>query len=186
MSHPTAATDSDLFARIAHDDSLAFQQVFRQHYKRLVLVAMRYLTDRDQSENIVQQVFVKFWEQRKQLQVRSVEAYLLVSVRNSCHNEIKHMQTVRKYEHQPPDTPWEEPPELPDPHLMDKIYQAIEAMPEQRKKIFKMNRLDGMKYKEIAQALQLSPKTVEVQIGKALKHLRETLAYLKSSPYFEN
>lgn len=186
MISANQTTDSELFDRIANDDGNAFQQVFRNHYKHMVMVAVRYLNDKDLSENIVQQVFVKLWEQRKNLQIRSFEAYLLVSVRNSCHNEIKHMQAVRKYESLPQEIPWQEPPEMTDNTLIEKVYQAIEAMPEQRKKIFKMNRLDGMKYKEIAEALQLSPKTVEVQIGKALKYLRENLSHLKSSPYFEN
>lgn len=179
-------TDIELFARIANDDGDAFAQVFRQYYKRMVLVGMRFMSDRDLSENIVQQVFVKLWEQRKNLQIRSIEAYLLVAVRNSCHNEIKHLQAVRKYESLPPDVSWQEPLEMADTRLMDRVYQAIEEMPEQRRKIFKMNRIDGMKYKEIADALQLSPKTVEVQIGKALKYLRENLGHLKSSLYHQN
>lgn len=179
-------TDIELFARIANDDGDAFAQVFRQYYKRMVLVGMRFMCDRDLSENVVQQVFVKLWEQRKNLQIRSIEAYLLVAVRNSCHNEIKHLQAVRKYESIPSDVSWQEPLEMADTRLMDRVYQAIEEMPEQRRKIFKMNRIDGMKYKEIADALQLSPKTVEVQIGKALKYLRENLGHLKSSLYHQN
>ena len=182
----TPTSDSDLLLRISNDDEKAFGQIFHRHYKRMVMVARRYMTDLDLSENIVQQIFVKLWEQRKNLQINSFEAYLLVSVRNSCNNELKHQKTIRKYENQAIDEPWETDDVYPDNETLEKIYKVIEEMPPQRKKIFKMNRLEGMKYKEIAEALQLSPKTVEVQISKALKYLKENLSYLKLSIYHEN
>jgi RNA polymerase sigma-70 factor, ECF subfamily len=75
---------------------------------------------------------------------------------------------------------------FPDEVVMARINKAIEELPEQRRRIFTMNRVDGMRYKEIAQALNLSPKTVEVQIGKALKYLRESLAGLKNVVYYHN
>jgi RNA polymerase sigma-70 factor (ECF subfamily) len=129
---------------------------------------------------------VKLWDKRKELQIQSIKGYLMVAVRNQCHNELKHQQVDKKFQQSVHFEETDAEAEFPDEEVMSRIYAVIEQMPEQRRKIFKMNRLDGMKYKEIAAALHLSPKTVEVQIGHALKFLRENLSSLKTRIYHHN
>lgn len=176
------------FHRMKQGDQLAFKQIFDTYYRHLVLFAMRYLSDKDLSESVVQEVFVNLWEKREQLQIHSLQGYLVVAVRNRCQNEIKKKQVMHHYQtksnffhdlYQPE-------AEFPDDHIMQRIYSVIDEMPEQRKRIFKMNRIDGMRYKEIAEALNIAPKTVEIQIGHALKYLREHLKPLKNRVYHEN
>lgn len=174
------------FQRIAQGDEKAFKMLFDYYYKHLVIFAIRYIDDKDLSESIVQNVFVKLWEKRETLQIESVHAYLLTAVRNQCQNELKHQKIVRAYEKNFIPGEWMTETVYPDQEVMARINEVIDQMPEQRRKIFKMNRLDGMRYKEIADKLEISPKTVEVQIGKALKYLRDNLIQLKQQIYHHN
>jgi RNA polymerase sigma-70 factor (ECF subfamily) len=98
----------------------------------------------------------------------------MVAVRNGCFNELKrhrhHLSVEDQFNIEAPG----DGDDALDEDLMGRVTDAIDEMPPQRQKIFKMGRFDGLKYKEIASALGISPKTVEVQMGKALKTLRET------------
>ncbi|MDF3027042.1 MAG: hypothetical protein K0S23_1349 [Fluviicola sp.] len=152
--------------------------VFRDYYKPLVRYGNTFLKDSDETEDVVQQVFVSLWEKRTQLDIHtSIRAVLYKSVQNACLNKIKHLK-VR-------DTYAEEmmavavPEETSDPvqvnELNERIQQALESMPEQCGRIFKMSRFEQLRYQEIADQLGLSVKTVENQMGKALKIVREEL-----------
>ncbi len=170
--------ENELLEKIKVGDKYAFELVFRNYYPHLVLLGQKYLNDRDLSESIVQEVFVQMWEKRRTLQIRSLKGFLVVAVRNRCTNELKHQQVVRHYEkvHEETDVEWMS---FNENAYLNQINKVIDELPEQRRKIFKMSRLDGLKYKEIASKLNISPKTVEVQMGKALKYLREHLQPLK-------
>lgn len=170
--------DIDLLMRLREGDKLAFEIIFKRYYAPMVLFALNYLHDKDRSESIVQDVFVKFWEKRFALEVSSLQGYLVVSVRNRCHNELKRQGVVRSYEKsvEPDVAIW---PQYQDMQSVEQINRIIEELPPRRKIIFKMSRIEGLRYKEIAEKLTISPKTVEVQMGKALKYLREKLLPLK-------
>lgn len=165
--------EKEMIRLIARGDEQAFEELFRSVYARLVVYAVHYMGDRQEAENIVQMVFIKFWEKRRDLKIRSLNNYLTVAVRNACLNELRRQRPWYSVDEQfhLPDSQADE--ELPDEALLEHVREAIEQMPPQRRKIFKMGRFDGLKYKEIASALGISPKTVEVQMGKALKTLRE-------------
>jgi len=166
-------SEKEMIRLIARGDEQAFEELFRSVYARLVVYAAHYMGDRQEAENIVQMVFIKFWEKRRELKIRSLSNYLTVAVRNACLNELRRQKPRYSIDDQfnIPDSQAEE--ELPDETLLKHIREAIDDMPPQRKKIFKMGRFEGLKYKEIASKLGISPKTVEVQMGKALKTLRE-------------
>jgi len=170
--------DELLLRKIKAGDERAFELVFKNYYPHLVLLAQKYLGDRDLSESAVQSVFVKMWETRDKVEIRSLKGFLVVAVRNRCTNELKHRQVVREYEkeHEQPETAWMT---FNENVYLQRINNVIDELPEQRKRIFKMSRMDGLKYREIAEKLNISPKTVEVQMGKALKYLREQLQPLK-------
>ncbi|MBK3519826.1 RNA polymerase sigma-70 factor [Carboxylicivirga marina] len=171
--------DTLLLQKIKAGDEYAFELVFKNYYPHLVLLAQKYLGDKDLSESIVQSVFVKMWENRKTVEIRSLRGFLVVAVRNKCTNELKHRQVVREYEKvndHKEEAVWMS---FNENVYLQKINNVIEELPEQRKRIFKMSRMDGLKYREIAEKLNISPKTVEVQMGKALKYLREQLQPLK-------
>lgn len=175
--------DNLLFQKIQSGDSKAFEQLFKENYVRLVAFANTFVHEISSSESIVQNIFVKLWEKRKQYQITSLKGYLMVAVRNSCQNEIKRLQHERTYKQTISNELITEEANYSDSGVMDKITQTINQLPEQRKKIFKLNRMDGLKYREIAERLNISQKTVEVQMGKALKYLRENLLELKKQVY---
>ena len=132
------------------------------------------------AESIVQSVFVKLWDSRKALEIQSLKGFLLVSVRNACFNELKHSAVVEKHKSkvqasEPIDWPLYE-----ETIYLTQINQVIDRLPPQRRRIFNLSRIDGLKYREIALELNISSKTVEVQMGLALKFLREKLLPLRN------
>ncbi|MGQ1787881.1 MULTISPECIES: RNA polymerase sigma-70 factor [unclassified Saccharicrinis] len=175
--------DQLLFAQVKKGDEKAFEQIFRRYYVGLTAFAKTFVHDIDMSESVVQNVFVKLWEKRKQYEITSLKSYLMIAVRNSCHNEIKRVQHERDFKKAVQSEEAIETVNYPDSGAMERIAQTIERLPEQRKRIFKLNRLEGLKYREIAEKLNISPKTVETQMGKALKFLRENLLELKKQVY---
>lgn len=149
-------------------------------YAPLCLYGMTFLKDKDQVEELVQDVFVKLWEKRDQLQIQtSLKSYLYTSVKNSILNYIKSQKVRSSYANEMQQQ--EEPTYLSvddfeNIELQNRIENLVNAMPTERLKVFKLSRYEGLKYKEIAQKLGISIKTVENQMGKALKYLRENLA----------
>lgn len=165
-------TDKEIMRHIARGDEQVFEQLFKTWYARLTMYGYKFLGDRQEAENIVQMVFIKFWEKRKELKINSLKSYLTVAVRNSCINELKrnphHLSVEDQFNIE---LPGEE--DDSNEEMIKKVNEVINEMPPQRQRIFKMGRFDGLKYKEIAAQLGISHKTVEVQMGKALKTLRE-------------
>ncbi len=176
-------TDINIFDKIKNGDEKAFELVFKEHYLHLVAFANTFLHDIDNAENIVQNIFVKLWENRNQYKISSLKGYLMIAVRNSCNNELKRLHHERTFQKSIENDELVESINFSDSKVMDKISSIINQLPEQRKRIFKLNRLEGLKYREIATKLNISPKTVEVQMGKALKFLRENLIELKKQVY---
>lgn len=165
-------SEKEVVRLIAKGDEHVFEELFRSRYARLTLFAFKYLSDRQEAENIVQMVFIRYWEKRKELKIESLNSYLMTAVRNSCLNELKRRPHFYSVEDQY-NLLDEQEDRSEEDELMNDVLKAIEDMPPKRRKIFKMSRFDGYKYKEIAGQLGISQKTVEVQMGKALKTLRE-------------
>ena len=180
-----ADSDQLLVQRLRNKDKSAFEFVFRQHYRQLCGYARKYLDEVEAAEEIVQEVFVKFWEKCDTIAPdSSVKSYLYRSVHNTCLNYIKHMKVRDNYRDYV--MTYMETSSYMDfseePKLEQKIRDAIDDLPPQCSRIFKLSRFEGLKYQEIADHLGLSVKTVEVQMGKALKVLREKLkVYLRKS-----
>lgn len=158
----------------------AFHTLFKKYFSVLTLYAYKILKDEDVARDVVQAVFTKVYEQRETLEIRvSIKSFLYQSVRNRSLNELKSIQ-IKKRHH---DIIFVNGTELGDDgdsfmeaaELEIKIAQAIGRLPSQCRKIFEMSRMEGMTNSEIAEDLQLSKRTVETQISKALKSLRSQL-----------
>lgn len=152
-----------------------FENFFKETYAIFCRFAQSFTQDPDDAEEIVQAVFVKFWEGRKTLVIgNNPKAYLFTMIRNSCLNQIKHIAIREDYkehnerERNAPETDSENE----HASLQSKIQNAIQKMPPQRRKIFELSRFEGLKYKEIAAHLDISIKTVENHMGSAMKDLR--------------
>ncbi len=177
--NPISFSDDELVSLIRNGDHSAFETVFRSYYSILVVMAVTIIHDRAEAENLVQDLFVRLWEKRSELRVGSLKSYLYVAVRNGCFNAVKHATVERKYF---------------DGYIVDDVekqgderecsyellYDVVNQMPAQRRRIFMMSRFEGKKYAEIAQLLNLSPKTIESQMGKALMFLRGKLLPLRN------
>ena len=165
---------------LAQKDEAAFEQVFKTHFKRLHAYAFTILRDEVEAEEMVQQVFFKLWERNESLSLTgSVSSYLYRAVHNESLNYIKH-QKVRSNHQLHVAYSMKNEVEHPAKKVMageleKKIQTALNELPEQCRTIFQMSRFDELKYREIADKLGISVKTVENQMGKALKLLREKL-----------
>ena len=165
---------------LAQRDETAFEQVFKTHFKRLHAYAFTILRDEIEAEEIVQQVFFKLWERNENLSLTgSVSAYLYRAVHNESLNYLKHQKVRSNHQLH---VAYSMKNEVEHPakkvitgELEKKIHTALNELPEQCRTIFQMSRFDELKYREIADKLGISVKTVENQMGKALKLLREKL-----------
>lgn len=170
----------NILSKIKQGDHAAFEHLFREKYESLVGFARKFIQDQDECEGVVQDMFVSFWEKREEISVdTSISGYLYSSVRNRCLNLIKHDKV--KQEHvayqkaKPIQTQDGGDRVLEASELQSRIDDAIANMPDKRQEIFLLSRYEGLKYSEIAKQLNISVKTVEAQMGKALKYLREEL-----------
>ena len=165
---------------LAQRDEAAFEQVFKTHFKRLHAYAFTILRDEIQAEEMVQQVFFKLWERNENLSLSgSFTAYLYRAVHNESLNYIKH-QKVRSNHQLNVAYSMKNEVEHPAKKIMageleKKIHSALNELPEQCRTIFQMSRFDELKYREIADKLGISVKTVESQMSKALRLLRVKL-----------
>ncbi|UII24265.1 RNA polymerase sigma-70 factor [Fulvivirga ligni] len=161
-------------------DEKAFEHLFRANYAGMCGYAMKYLEEKEQAEEVVQDVFMHFWDKRTALEVSgSLEAYLFRSVRNACLNKLKHARVRLQYaaaqEHEEKYKEGQMVDGVVELELQEKIEECIGQLPPERQKIFLLSREEGLKYREIADQLKISVKTVEAQMGKALKFLKENL-----------
>lgn len=161
-------------------DQLAFKQLFNYYYPGLVLYADQFTASNSQSEEIVQDFFVRLWERHHALRpAGSVKSYLFTSVRNGCLNYLRHQRVKSDYIRELEDLSQTHLLYDPDLYvaseLQEKITQAIGKLPDRCREVFIMSRMEGMNNEDIACQLGISKRTVETQISKALKILRTEL-----------
>jgi RNA polymerase sigma-70 factor, ECF subfamily len=172
--------DTDIIVRIRQGDVRQFESLFRSSYVSLVRYARTMIKDQDTAEEIVQDLFFRMWKDREKIKIESsLNGYLFRSVHNKCLHLIEHNRIVEKHAEEM-SFRQQESPENPSDILSYKELQAriasiLEKLPERCGKIFCMNRFEGLKYIEIAEKLSVSVKTVEANMGKALREFRKEL-----------
>lgn len=169
-----------LISKLNIGDYPAFTYIFSAYYKDLVIFASKYTNDYDNAEEIVQDIFVKLWEEHKSVNIkRSLKSYLLKSVQNRCIDWCRHMKIKQKHcEYILENLPLyihDTENYILYSELHEKVQDTIRLLPHQISEVFCMNRQQGLKYQEIADRLGISIRTVEVRIGKALSLLRQYL-----------
>lgn len=154
-----------------------FRQVFDTCYESLCRYAFTILRDADEAEDVVQSMFMKLWERREELSIRSaLRSYLFKSVYNQCLNQVEHRSVKNKFQEHTrtsAEVSWQ--PEVFDEALDVKIKKTVDALPPQCRTIFIMSRYDELRHNEIAEKLNISVNTIQNQICKALKILRDEL-----------
>ena len=155
--------------------------LFRSHFTGLCYFAQKYVKDFETAKEIVQDAYISMWEKRETIDMeRAVKSYLTMVIHNKCTN---HLRDNRKFDknildiENLPDVPeYESSDSLVADELKISIDSAINELPEKCREIFVLNRYENLKYQEIADKLQISVKTVESQMSKALQHMRVRLA----------
>ena len=175
----SAIDDRELLARLRAGETSAFDAIFRANYALLVRVAEAMLRDRAPAEEIAQEVMLELWRRREALDVtESVRGYLLQATRNRSLNALRHRAIERRSEPQLAAGVSRLPPTdaaVREREIEVAIHAAMDNLPDRCRQIFELSRIEGLKYAEIAARLGISVKTVEVQMGKALRILRERL-----------
>jgi RNA polymerase sigma-70 factor (family 1) len=171
-------SEQDTIQAIRQGKITVFEQVFREYYAPLTRFAGGMIKREAEAEEIVQELFFTLWEKRESLSINtSIRSYLYQSTRNRCLNALKHQQVRNRHQQEVKYTQASlvQLPEEPS-ELGDRIQAAIQSLPDRCREVFELSRFEGLKYREIADLLNISPKTVEVQMGKALRELRKQLA----------
>ncbi|MCC6412970.1 MAG: RNA polymerase sigma-70 factor [Saprospiraceae bacterium] len=171
--------ENQLLERLKAGEESALDQLFNTWYPYLFRIAYTMLQETDAAKDCVQEVFFRFWQKRETLEIKStLKGYLQRSIVNECLALRRRQKGFTQPEEHTtlPDTAASALQHLESESMESLIHEAINRLPEQCALIFRMSRLEEMSYREIAEHLDLSPKTVENQIGKALKTLREVLS----------
>lgn len=178
------STDNELLQLIATGDERAFRVLFDRYYTPLSIYALRMLNDEEMAIDVVQSFFVALYEQSKTLSVSNARSFCYQSVHNRCLNELKHQKVRSAFAERTQATA-----EHPTSNIEDNIYAAelearltaaINQLPSQCQNIFKMSRFEGLTNDEIAIRLDISKRTVETQISKALQELRKWAGLAKA------
>jgi RNA polymerase sigma-70 factor (ECF subfamily) len=180
--------DNELLLHIKNDNQSAFEVIFLRYYSGLCSYASTILADRDNSEEIVQDTFVKFWENRNQLEINnSLKAYLYRTVHNQCLNQIESKKIrdlysknqMQAYEKSLTEIiPFSNDYPIANliaQELEEKIQKSIETLPEQCKEVFLLIRIQKKSYQEVAQKLNISVNTVKTQMQRAVFKLKDML-----------
>jgi RNA polymerase sigma-70 factor (ECF subfamily) len=167
-----------IWKRIQKKDNKAFESYYKMHYKSFFLMACRYLKNTQQAEEIVNDVFLKIWEDGNTISIdSSLKSYIYRSIINRSLNEIQknkrelnlavELYNIRDESY--------ELRQIEENELKIKLYNAIENLPEQCKKVFELSRFEELKQQDIADRLGISIKTVKNHITHALKEISKSI-----------
>ena len=173
-------SEKQVLETIQSGNESAFEMIFRSYYQPLCRYAYSFLEDKEEAEEVVQSAFITIWEKRNGLDIQtSLKSYLYRMVRNACLNVIKHEKIKQQHvahELAVTESSYESVSQkVYASELELKISEAMKTLPEQCRLVFQLSRFEELKYQEIADQLQISVKTVENHMGKALKIMREQL-----------
>ncbi|MCG8322619.1 MAG: RNA polymerase sigma-70 factor [Cytophagales bacterium] len=181
---PAESIDADrLFKKVTHENSYRdFETLYKHYYDYLCYYAWKFVNEKELAEEVVSEVFFKLWKNKKKINVNtSFRSYLFIAVRNQAFDYLRKVRRVNYID----DTEAIKS-KIADRHspleeaIFNEIYfnleKAIENLPQQCRMIFRMSRDEGLRYREIANQLNISIKTVETQMGRALKKLRKVVS----------
>lgn len=178
MLSPIPVDEKELLSRLSSGDETALLVIYKHHWKRLFVSAFNVLKDRSACEDILQEIFLQLWIRRETLDIKtSLSAYLYAATRYQVFRTIRTKPVAEHVFENLQDRFTSPSPEdrLHLKELSTRINQVVDTLPDQCRLIFKMSREEHLSHKQIAERLNISPKTVENQIAIALKKLRLSL-----------
>jgi len=166
---------------MTHLDEQGLKALFQSHFVGLCKFAVGFVKEEDVAREIVQDAFVNLWEKRTSIDVsKSVKSYLSTTVRNRCLNHLrdhrKFSQNLLDLENLEQEASYEMTDHLVESDIREQIIRATNELPDKCREVFLLSRHHNLKYQEIADKLQISVKTVETQMSKALQHMRLRLS----------
>ncbi|MDB4875554.1 MAG: polymerase sigma-70 factor [Gemmatimonadetes bacterium] len=178
--HTGPEADFALYSEIRGGSTTAFERLFREYHPGLCSFAVRMIGRDDVAEDLVQEVFLFIWRHRESWDVRtSVRQYLYSALRHGALRYLRHERVVRRHI---PETIalFDRAPKPADAQLVRAetialVRAAIARLPERCRLVYTLHRENGLTYAEVAEVMEISPKTVDVQMGRALKALRRAL-----------
>ncbi len=172
--------EKELIIRLIEGDAEAFEKIYYSYVERVYYFAYRYLQNSEDTEEIVQDVFTRIWENREKIDPElSFSGYILTTTKNTIFNinrkKVNHqaycnylLGYLQQNRHHTED-------EIIYNDLMNLLEKTIDGLPPKRQEIFKLSRMQGMPYKEISKKLSISEKTIETHMRLALKDIRNVL-----------
>ena len=165
-----------LFEKMQRGDTSALEYFFREYTDVLYYRALGFVKDNLAAEDIVQEVFIRFWQLRKNLKITdSVPGYLCKAVDHRCHNYLEHLKVKHRYEES---QKWEEVMEEVSEDeeelniMRERLKMFVDSLPEKCREIFILACIEGLKYKQVAEKLDVSVNTVKTQLKSAYSKLR--------------
>lgn len=180
MNHTQIYSEQEmlLWNKVVNDDKKAFETLFKLFYQPLSVYAGKYIPESQICEDIAQDVFVSLWEDRKRLSIAtSLRSYLVTSIRNHCLNYLRKENLNRQYRASVFDLNADVHEEdlYTFTELHEMLEKALARLPEGYRAVFEMHRLEGKKYDEIAEKMNLSLRTVKRYHSHSLEILRNEL-----------
>ena len=182
------SSDDELVRRIRAGDESAFDRLVREHYTGLCIFAARMLNSHAAAEEVVQDVLLRVWEQRDRWEVRGkISSYLYASVRNGALNVARRERLLHRWQQtvlrdgdvaEITSTTPDADEGVQEAELAAAVDRAVQELPPRCREVFILRRRHHLSCVEIARIMQITPKTVEIQVGIALKALRRKLAHL--------
>jgi RNA polymerase sigma-70 factor (ECF subfamily) len=166
-------SDLDLLGQLAEDDQAAFNEIYRRHYPLLYKVAFSILEDREVSKDVIQDSFLSLYEKGRGTVILNLQRYLTQVVRYQCFMHLRSGRISQRHRQEMSTSitsnTLQEELDLKD--LQYLLSQGIAALPDKCREVFYLSRFEALSNKKIAEHLQISHKTVENQLTKALRHL---------------
>jgi RNA polymerase sigma-70 factor (family 1) len=175
------ADDTELLLLLSEGSKPAFDVLYNKYWKQVYNTAFKRLNDTDRAQDVAQDVFVQLWIRGSKSPINNLPAYLLVAARNGV---FKQMEKEAKYLAMPDSArELESPLDQPDANMLHEEFlkafeDLINTLPTQQRIIFNLRFNEGLSSQEIADKLEISPKTVRNQMGRALNTLRKSLFWL--------
>lgn len=187
MDFEKKSLEALVFFRFKNGDEWAFEHIFKSKYNNIIGFCEQFISNSDDAKNIAQESFVNLWLKRDEIEKSSgINSFLYTFAKSSCLNFIRHNQVVEKYTSRILNETEQRlnlevlesinSNSLEFSELEEIIQQSIDGLPEKCRQVFVLKRFDGKMNKEIAQELNIKVKSVEANMTRALKILKEDLA----------
>jgi RNA polymerase sigma-70 factor (family 1) len=171
--------DQQLILGLRQGHSAAFEEIYSRYWFKIYRIAFNQTGNKEEAEELVQEVFLSIWNRREVLSIQNLNVYLVISIKNKVYDFIRSKISFRKYQEyiilKEIDFHFNTEELVNYNELTDAVEKVLSLLPEKSNHIFKKSRFENMNTKEIASQMNLSEKAVEYHITKSLKFLKENL-----------